>query len=290
MGWKRTIARATCLGAALLLFGTGAARAKDPRELLQQDLIVTRVERGVFPNVRLWIMPVSAESMATEEGKAPQVYEVVPDFLRGKTGVLASLKHPQNVRNIEAYYLAPGDKVFCSRATYQAKSRRWVLDGIQRIIEKRPPKLVRGSRRLGQDPLQVEVITDRKVYGLGEPIRVTVRATNPSKKPVTLVFPTGETHAMSVYAGFDEVWRLATIEQMTSKPIKVTLQPGQSLAYTEVWDQKMLDGKAAGAGRYFAGGKVISQGRTIFPETRVSFRIKSPEDQQATAETPAASN
>lgn len=290
MGWKTTIARATTLGAALLLCAAGTSRAQDATELLQQDLIVTRVQRGVFPNVRLWIMPVASESMATDEDAAPRIIEVVPDFVRGAKGAITNLKHPKNIRNIGAYYLEAGDKVFCSRAIYQAKTKRWLLDGLQRISEARPVKAVRGRRKLEKDPLEVEIVTDKKAYAVGERIRLTLRATNPTKKPMELVFPSGETHALSVTSGFSEVWRISTISQSTPEPKKVTLKPGQSVEFVETWDQKTSDGKPAEAGRYFASGKVISEGRAILPDSRVFFRIKPAEGQQASADPSAPSN
>lgn len=289
MGWRTNTARAATLGAALLLFGAGDARAKDPSEILQQDLIVTRVERGAFPNVRLWIMPVAAESMTVDDGETPTVYEVVPDFLRAKNGAITQLQHPRNVRNIAAYYLEAGDKVFCARALYQPKSRRWVLDSIQRITERRAPKPVRGSRKLSQDPIEVTLTTDRKAYRVGEPIRFTLRATNRSNKPVELLFPSGETHNLSVYSGFEEIWRLATILQ-TSDAKKMPLKPGQSVEFSEVWDQKSTDGKAIPAGRFFVAGKIINEGRAFMPDTRIPLRIKPDEGQQASVESPAPSN
>jgi len=286
MGWRLMIARATTLGAALLVVATGAARAQDATEFLQQDLIVRRVQRGAFPNVRLWITPIQAESMTVND-EEPRVYEVVPDFVRAPNGTIANLKHPRNVRNIGAYYLEPGDKVFCSRATYQAKSKRWVLDGLQRIVEQRPPKMVRGRRKLEKDPLEVEMIADKKVYAPGEPIRLTLRAKNPTKKPIELVFPSGETHSLSVYAGFNEVWRISLLDQQTPEPKKVLLKPGQSIEFVEVWDQKTTEGKPAAAGRYFASGKVISEGRAILPDSRALFRIKPAEGQQTNADSAA---
>jgi hypothetical protein len=290
MGCRITIARVIALGAALAIFGTGAARAKDPSEFLQQDLIVRRVERGAFPNVRLWVTPIESESMPVSDDAPPRVYEIIPDFLRAANGTIANLKHPRNVRNMGAYYLEPGDKVFCSRATYDAKSKRWVLDGLQRIVEQRASKMVRGRRKLEKDPLEVEMIADKKVYTVGEPIRLTLRAKNPTAKPIELVFPSGETHALSVFAGFNEVWRIATIDQQTPESKKVLLKPGQSIEFVEVWDQKTSEGKPAEAGRYFASGKVISEGRAILPDSRAPFRIKAADGQQTSADTAAPSN
>lgn len=289
MGWKTITARAMTFGAALLVLGAGTARAKDPSEILQQDLIVTRVQRGKFPSVRLWIMPISAESMQVDDVE-PHVYEVVPNFLKGKDGTITNLTHPRNVRNIGAYYLEPGDKVFCAKATYLPQSNRWVLDSIQRITERRGPKLVRGRKKVAEDPLEVEIATDKKQYAPGEAIRVTLKAKNRADKPLELLFPTGETHAMVVYAGVDEVWRLQTILQTTPDPKKVTLKPGETLTFTEVWDQKTIEGKPAEPGRYFVGGKVISEGRAVLPESRFLFRIKAAEGQQASADPPAQAN
>jgi hypothetical protein len=228
--------------------------------------------------------------MATGD-ESPRVYEVTPNFLRGRNGAVTSLTHPQNVRNIGAYYLHAGDKVFCAKATYQSKSKRWTLDSIQRIAEQKAPKLVRGARRkFAEDPIEVEMATNKKVYQPGERITLTLRAKNRTSKPVTLVFPTGETHAIAVYGGFNEVWRISTLDQATDQPKKMMLKPGQSIEFSVAWDQKQSDGKPAAAGRYFAGGKVISEGRAILPESRVLFRIKPAEGQQASADPPTPAN
>lgn len=286
MGWKRSGARAIALGVALLVIGVASAGAYNASELLQQDLIVTRVQRGVFPNVRLWVLPAASESLRIgQEEEAPRVIEVVPDYVRAANGAVTNLKHPRNIRNIGAYYLEPGDKIFCARATYQPKTKRWLLDGIQRIVDQPAPKLARGNRKYPQDPLEVEMITDKKSYRLGEPVRMTLRARNRTQKPIELVFPNGETHEVSIYGGFREVWRLKTLELVASlETKKIKLKPGETIEFVTVWDQKTTEGEPAEPGRYFAAGKVVSEGRAILPDSRAPFRIKADAEQANGAE------
>jgi hypothetical protein len=281
MGWNFRGARALALGGALFLIGAAPLRAQEPSELLQQDLIVTRVQRGVFPEVKLWLLPAASESLriGPSENAPAKTFVAVPDFFRSPSGAITNLKHPRNIRNIGAYYLEVGDKVFCAKATYQAKTGRWVLDSIQRIADQPAPRLVRGRRRVLEDPLDVQIVTDKRSYRPGESIRLTLRARNRTQKPMTLLFPSGETHAMSITGGFREVWRLSTLDQSTPQPKKVTLKPGEAVEFTEVWDQVTIEKTPAEPGRYFASGKVISEGRAILPDTRVTFRIKPPAGQ-----------
>jgi hypothetical protein len=297
MGWTRNTPRrpaAGCLAAGLALLSLAAvvAHPASASDLLQDELIVTRVQRGHFPEVRIWMVPASAISLGLHTGHGiglqnqdaqedVAVHEAIPDFYRAPDGAVANLQHPRNVRNISAYYLEPGDHFIAMKATHKPKTNVWVLDDIRRVVTQKPPILSR-RRNSFEDPLAVEMVTDKQAYRPGEPVRLTLRARNITDKPLTLVFPTGETHEMAVRTGFQELWHLSTLDQVQRLGEKRrTLKPGETIEFTTVWDQKTREGAAAAPGFYFATGKLIAKGRTILGDKRTSFRILTPGDTQA---------
>jgi hypothetical protein len=280
MGRKKQAERATALALALaapLVFATLPAAAEEPAG---QELIVTRVERGRFPAVKLWLRPTnSVDAEEASEGGELREFVARPGYV----GTPPRLRHPRNVRNLSAYYLEPGDHVYCEKAKREAKTNVWVLDGIQRVPPPPPPKVVMRRRpKQVADPLEVRVATDKKSYRLGEPVRLILRAKNRSEKPLTLVFPSGETHQLVVTDGSMSLWRLPTIEMVSPKVVRRTLKPGETIEFTAVWDQKREDGKEITPGRYLAGGKLMSEGRTILEFKRVPFLITATEKSDPT--------
>jgi Intracellular proteinase inhibitor len=296
MGWTRNITREPAgrlaAGLAVLAVAVAVARPAAASDLLQDELIVMRVQRGRFPNVRLWMVPASAISLGLHAGhgvglqnesdtEEVTIHEAVPDFYRGPGGAITNLQHPRNIRNIGAYYLEPGDHFIAMKATQNPRTSVWVLDDIRRVANQKPPILSKRNRKNRDDALAVEMLTDKQAYRPGEPIRLTLRARNSGTQPITLVFPTGETHEMAVRTGFQELWRLSTLDQVQRLgETRRKLNPGESIEFTAVWDQKTRDGAAAAPGFYFATGKVLSKDRIILGDKRTGFRILAPNDTQ----------
>jgi hypothetical protein len=259
---------------ALLGLMAGPALAAAPAG---QELIVTRVERGRFPAVKLWLTPTNVMENDEEGETGANLFVARPGF----AGKPVRFRSPRNIRNLAAWYLQAGDLIYCEKATREAKTNVWVLDGIQRLAPARPSKPpVRRQPKQVVDPLEIQVLTDKKRYQPGEPVRLTLRARNQSEKPMTLVFPTGETHHLLVTDGSSPVWSLSTLGMVTTKAVRRTLKPGEAIEFTSVWDQKREDGQEVAPGRYMVGGKIMSEGRTILEYKRVPFLIAPPEGQQ----------
>jgi Intracellular proteinase inhibitor len=299
MGWTRNTTRERrtagrlAAGLAVLAVAATVGRPASASDLLQDELIVMRVQRGQFPEVRLWMVPASAISLGLHTGhgvglqsesdvEEVTIQEAVPNYYRGPGGAITNLQHPRNIRNIGAYYLEAGDHFIAMKATRNPKTSVWVLDDIQRVATQKPPILSKRNRNKRDDSLAVEMLTDKQAYRPGEPIRMTLRARNSSTRPITLVFPTGETHEMAVRMGFQELWHLSTLDQINRfGETRRKLKPGETIEFTAVWDQKTRDGAAAGPGFYFATGKVLSKERIILGDKRTGFRILAPNDAQA---------
>ncbi len=83
------------------------------------------------------------------------------------------------------------------------------------------------------DPQVVySLTTDQLVYQVGEPIQITLTATNPGDQPTTVpVSPAG--FSVVSEGDFQTVWQSNTRDP--SQPTSVTLQPGQSFTQTATW-------------------------------------------------------
>lgn len=99
------------------------------------------------------------------------------------------------------------------------------------------------------------VATDRPSYSVGETVRFTLTVRNNSSAPVTVTLPTGQRYDFVVRSsGGGEVWRWSRDRAFTQIFGEQTLAPGQTLTFSDTWDQRDNAGRQAPAGTYTVVG------------------------------------
>ncbi len=124
-----------------------------------------------------------------------------------------------------------------------------------------------------QSPLVVTVRTDRTAYEPGAPVTLTVIASNPTNAPVTLNFSTGQIYdaIISAAPGGAEVWRWSGGRFFTQALANRTVAPGESLTFTETWNQRTMADTLVAPGVYTVEGVVTARPR--LPSAPVTFVI-----------------
>ena len=133
-----------------------------------------------------------------------------------------------------------------------------------------PPLQGAGAQQGG--PVTATVTTDRQSYSVGETVRFTLTVTNTGSSPVTVILPSGQRYDFVVRSsGGAEVWRWSYGRAFTLIYGEQTLDPGQTLTYSETWDQRNNNGQQVPAGQYRVTGIFTSQ--PPVESEPVSFRI-----------------
>lgn len=114
------------------------------------------------------------------------------------------------------------------------------------------------SAQQGQT-ISVMVTTDKPGYNLGEPVRFTLTAMNTSGSPVTVLWASGQRYDFLVRsADGAEVWRWSRDKVFILILQELTLSPGESLTFQEVWDQRDNNGQPVVTGTYVVVGVFTS--------------------------------
>ncbi len=82
---------------------------------------------------------------------------------------------------------------------------------------------------------------------------------NRADQPRSLTLPTSQTHDFAVTGGGgDEVWRWSAGKMFAQMLTQLTLAAGESLTFSETWDQVCSDGRPAAVGPYRLVGWIPS--------------------------------
>jgi hypothetical protein len=88
-------------------------------------------------------------------------------------------------------------------------------------------------------------------FAPGEPISMTLSLTNCGDKEVRLFYPDSQRYEFIVKdERAEEVWRWSQDENFTQAEGEETIEQGEDVTYTEVWDQRDQDGKRVSPGSY----------------------------------------
>ena len=128
--------------------------------------------------------------------------------------------------------------------------------------------------RAGLAALRLELGADRTVYATGEPVRLTLAVTNAGPAPVTFTAPSSQLYDFTVLKDGTEVWRWSAGRMFLTVLTDLTIQPGETRAFTEAWDQRDQEGRPAGPGEYVIVGILIGGERAGLGPARLSITIR----------------
>ena len=104
--------------------------------------------------------------------------------------------------------------------------------------------------------LVVTVSADREAVPVGAPVTFTLTVSNPTDAPVTL--PMGEPLAdfRVTAASGAEVWRWSHGKFFRAILFFCTFGPGETVTFSEQWDQRNIQGQQVPAGTYLVTGEL----------------------------------
>lgn len=103
---------------------------------------------------------------------------------------------------------------------------------------------------------------DGAPYQLGEPVRFTLAVTNTGPTPAILTLPSGQRYDFLVHSSDGaEVWRWSRGKAFPLLYGQMVLAPGETLTYSETWDQRDTEGRQVAAGTYTVTGIFTSDPR-----------------------------
>jgi hypothetical protein len=109
----------------------------------------------------------------------------------------------------------------------------------------------------GPTALRLELRTDRAVYAVGEPVELTLAATNPGLGAIAVLSPSSQLYDFTVLKEGAEVWRWSAGRMFLAVLTPLTIPPGRTRAFTETWDQRDRNGRPVPPGEYVAVGILI---------------------------------
>ena len=106
-----------------------------------------------------------------------------------------------------------------------------------------PPKMV-------MDVLELVLESDKMTYSPGEKVVVKLTVTNKGDEPFLHTFRSSQMYDFIVKKDDEEIWRWSNDKMFLTVLTEFSLNPGQSVSYEDVWDQRGNDGKPVPPGRY----------------------------------------
>jgi uncharacterized protein (DUF58 family) len=107
--------------------------------------------------------------------------------------------------------------------------------------------------------LSVTLSTDKTIYRAGEPVKITITATNKSRAVLDLLFGSGQSYDINITdINKKAVWHWSYGKVFTMAVRHVTLPPHKSLKYNFTWKQLDNQGRRVKPGKYFVQGRLMS--------------------------------
>ncbi|ARU63638.1 hypothetical protein CBW65_23430 [Tumebacillus avium] len=116
------------------------------------------------------------------------------------------------------------------------------------------------------------VTTNKSTYAVGEAVQITLTLTNTTSSTQTYNFNTSQRYDIVVQKGGREVWRWSNGQFFLQVLGTLTLQPGESVTYTETWDQTNNNGNQVAAGTYTIVGSITSSNNPQQASTTITIQ------------------
>ncbi len=122
--------------------------------------------------------------------------------------------------------------------------------------------------------LQNSARENAKAFGRDKSIRMVLTIRNRTSDTLKLSLPSACTHDMVVTTKqHKELWRWSTGRMFAQVLTDVTLLPGESKSFVEIWDQTGSDGRPVPPGEYEAVGLIPARNEDIRSKPQV-FTIR----------------
>ncbi|TEB05811.1 putative cell wall hydrolase LytN precursor [Pelotomaculum schinkii] len=114
------------------------------------------------------------------------------------------------------------------------------------------------SRSIGG--LLYTLSTDRRTYGQGESVRITLTKRNITNRTIVLRYRTTQRFEFVVRRGTELVWRWSDGRSFAQATATVRLAPGESQVFRATWNQRNTRGRQVAPGSYTIEGRNVATG------------------------------
>ena len=226
------------------------------------DARVLAVQRQVFPEVKLRMVDWPGAHTGT-----PKPWDTYTRFARKSNGE-AEISTRGEIEKAAAWHLLAGDHV---RATVRKFGSGWALLTFERVPAVAPTQTA---------ALRVELSTDHEEYELGEDVRLSLTLENTGRAPALFRFKSGQRYEFVVRKQGREIWRWSLSRAFTQAESQVSLAPGETLGFHEIWTGVDNMNSPAPPGEYTVAGWATADGATTESSAEILLR-----DAQANAPT-----
>jgi len=110
----------------------------------------------------------------------------------------------------------------------------------------------------------VQLTTDRATYAAGQPVLLTFKVANTTKKPITYDFASGQQASFSITdAKGNPVWDSTASRALFRGITHLTLAPGESKTYQAVWNERENLGRPVPPGVYTVTARLLPMPRVV---------------------------
>ncbi|HLE24120.1 MAG TPA: BsuPI-related putative proteinase inhibitor [Thermodesulfobacteriota bacterium] len=138
------------------------------------------------------------------------------------------------------------------------------------ISAKEVPKTL--SSVQNTEGLKVELNLNKPSYKLKEPTIMILTVTNKSKETCRYSFRSSQVYDFVVKEDNKEIWRWSADEVFAQVITELTLAPGKSESFEEIWEQVDNEGKNVRAGKYQVIGILATQPERISHPVSIEIR------------------
>jgi hypothetical protein len=141
--------------------------------------------------------------------------------------------------------------------------------GVRAGVARKDAKLL-GSSDMKTRGLYYQLKMEKTAYRLGEPIKVELSITNVSSAPIALKFQKNLEFDLTVRKEVDllfaqvpkTIWKLSENQMVYPDGHDSVVDPGKTMNFHGVWDQKDREGKPVKPGNYQIIGNLLADDRT----------------------------
>lgn len=210
--------------------------------------MVSRVVRGEFPEVKVWLSDVSG----SPKGMVGRSIVVKPYYVRDRKG-RPSLTAAATRANLVTRGLLPGDRI-TGRLMAKTQVRGvYTITDVKRLPCKQPAASAPATKGM-------ELRTDLAEYPAGKPVRIELVVVNSTNRDMEFTFSSGQQFDFWVTRNSAQVWTWSRGKFFTQALTHLKLAPGQSKTFSASWNQQGNDGKQVPAGSYVVSGRLTTMG------------------------------